>query len=173
MMIGTATYGNEYVHLIPLPTLAGVITLATILVFISVLGLIGLCRKNQTILFLYICIMFLFFIVLLYYSLSALITTHDKQRTWMKETWSMSSEHQKKDIETMFSCCGFEMEDKAEHKCIMHSTSNNVTTCYDKLKEPISKVVYWSGGVGLFCVLMLLVGVFVTATYRNQLLQYS
>ena len=70
-------------------------------------------------------------------------------------------------------CCGLVKGDDREEWCKdVHSLTYNVTTpCYDKLNDTITKSARYSGAIGLFFALTLLVlySIHAIVRHRNQM----
>jgi len=137
LLIGVAAYGKKESILVSVPAIAGIIGCGVFLIFIAIFGLIGALRHNQIILFFYMIIMSLLFILLLAFSIAALAVTKTQQHALIKKAWTPASDKQKVHIETRFKCCGLDKEDG--RKC--GTASSNITTCYEKLEEPLNKAV--------------------------------
>jgi len=164
-LIGIASYGKNHIQLVTFPAIVGILASGIILILLSILGLIGILRRNQVILFVYMILMVLLFVILLSFSIAALSLSNSHQHALIKTAWSASNEEQKNHIETMLNCCGLMKGDAREMWCRL--TYNVTNPCYEKLEEPIAKGTQCSGGLGLFVSLMLLVAVFAAIKHRD------
>ena len=171
LLIGIAAYGKQHTRFVTLPLLAGFLVSGIILILLSMVGLVGISKQNQVILFVYMFAIIILFLVLMCVSVAALSMSSNQQHVLIRKGWLALDVKQRNHVEMKLKCCGLEKGDSGEDWCknVLPLTYNGTTSCFNKLKEPIAKAAQCSGGVGLFFSLMLLIAVYATVRHRNLL----
>ena len=170
ILIGITAYWTRYFGIVALTPLIGLLIAGVLVVIVSILGVIGMVRQNQKMLFVYMFAIIFLFVVLLFLSAEAIMLSTDLQSVGIEEAWSASNEEQKEHIEKMLKWCGLIMEKNRENLCNVTSPGHQDNVpCYNKLMGAIDKAGKCAAGVALFFAFILLVSFYVVIKYCNKM----
>lgn len=157
MLIGSAVYGNRFTDL---PIIPSVIACGIVLISLALMGLYGAAKHHQVTLFFYMIILFCLFIVQFAIACSCLAVTKTQQRVFAEEGWNTISDDIKAEVQTTFTCCGFNSTVANDHPscdivnkicCPAGSPEGCVCSpCLPKLETNIDNAFFVSGSIGLF-----------------------
>lgn len=124
------------------------------------LGLYGAAKHHQVTLFFYMIILFCLFIVQFAIACSCLAVNKHQQRIFAEEGWNTVSDEIKSEVQTTFTCCGFNSTIANDHpSCdtvnkICCPTNSPIdcacSPCLPKLETNIDSAFFVSGSIGLF-----------------------
>ncbi|XP_019872401.1 tetraspanin-13 isoform X2 [Aethina tumida] len=179
ILIGVAVYGRAASIVTSLPIVSGILACGIILMFISVLGLVGAAKHHQVMLFFYMVILFLLFLIQFSVACACLGYNTEQQAQLAEQGWTKVDNMTKLEVQESFKCCGFEPKvDKIHshpscvtqiHKtCCPSEDKCNCPPCMEKLQTTINYAFKLCGWIGLFFSFTEFMGVLLTVRYRNQ-----
>ena len=170
LLIGITVYGSSRIQLVTIPVISGILVSGILFIFLSLIGFVGMSNQNQVLLYMYMVTMVLFSLLIFSLSIAALILSGSNQLTLIMRQWSTSNEVQLNNVEMALNCCGLFKGEIRKKRCDMRSLHDDSTTsCYEKLEKSIAEALQYSGCLGLFFSLMLMVGAYATTKFRNHL----
>ncbi|XP_015116220.1 tetraspanin-31-A [Diachasma alloeum] len=186
ILIGVAVYGRASALVTNLPIIGGILACGVILILISILGLIGAVKHHQVLLFFYMLILFLLFLVQFSIACACLAVNTKQQEELAEQGWKRVGPHIKEQVQTTFTCCGFNSSMGAIDDPAMSHPSCEVVNkmccpgpsldpacsckpCMEKLQSTIDYAFKLCGGIGLFFSFTEVIAAFLARRYRNQL----
>jgi tetraspanin-13/31 len=150
-------YGNRFTDL---PILPSIIACGIVLISLALCGLYGAWKHHQVTLFFYMIILFCLFIVQFAIACSCLAVSKNQQRIFAEEGWNEISDDVKTEVQTTFTCCGFNSTVANDHPscdavnkicCPPGSiTGCSCSPCLPKLEDTIDSAFFVTGSIGLF-----------------------
>lgn len=156
MLIGSAVYGNRFTDL---PIIPSIIACGAVLISLALMGLYGAAKHHQVTLFFYMIILFCLFIVQFAIACSCLAVNKTQQRIFAEEGWNTISDETKAEVQTTFTCCGFNSTISNDHPtcdavnkicCPTPVNGCSCSPCLPKLETNIDNAFFVSGSIGLF-----------------------
>ncbi|XP_015590238.1 tetraspanin-13 [Cephus cinctus] len=185
ILIGVAVYGRASALVTNLPIIGGILACGVILILISIVGLIGAVKHHQVLLFFYMLILFLLFLIQFSIACACLAVNAKQQEQLAEQGWRRVGDPLKLQVQTRFTCCGFNDTSTVEPG-MGHPSCDNVNelccppgvstdqecscpTCMRKLQSTIDYAFKLCGGIGLFFSFTEVIAAFLARRYRNQL----
>lgn len=150
-------YKNRFTDL---PIIPSIIACGALLIFLAIMGLYGAAKHHQVTLFFYMIILFCLFIVQFAIACSCLAVNKHQQKIFAEEGWNTFSDETKAEVQTTFSCCGFNSTIADDHPscdlinkicCPVGSTEGCACSpCLQQLEDNIDNAFFYSGSIGLF-----------------------
>lgn len=154
LLISSAVYGNRFTDL---PIIPSIIGCGVVLISLALMGLYGAAKHHQVTLFFYMIILFCLFIVQFAIACSCLAVSKQQQRVFAEEGWNEISDDVKADVQTTFTCCGFNTTTANDHpscdavnKICLSTTGSVCSPCLEKYEDTIDSAFRVSGSIGLF-----------------------
>ena len=99
-----------------LPIIGGITASGVFLLFLAVVGIIGLMKNHQVMLYVYMIILFFIFIIQFSCSCAALSVSSNDQMTIIKGAWNQAVKHDSSkslivEAERQLDCCGLGLKD--------------------------------------------------------------
>lgn len=157
LLISSAVYTNRFTDL---PIIPSIIGCGVVLISLALMGLYGAAKHHQVFLFFYMIILFCLFIVQFAIACSCLAVSKQQQKVFAEEEWNLISDEVKADVQTTFTCCGFNSTTANDHptcetvnKICCHPGSEKdcvCSPCLPKYEDTIDNAFRVSGSIGLF-----------------------
>jgi len=170
IMIGVAVHGKVSGVVTSLPIVSGITFCGVFLLIISVVGFIGAIRHHQVMLFVYMCVLFLIFIIQFSVSCAALGINEKDERELLQAGWNTSDNNTKFDAEKIFNCCGLNniTEGISCEKLPCSQGTSTCDPCMAKITEKIDTAFDAAGVVGLLFSFTEFIGIWLAARFRNH-----
>lgn len=153
-LIATAVYKNRFTDL---PIIPSIIACGAVLISLALMGLYGGIKHHQVTLFFYMIILFCLFIVQFAIACSCLAVNKHQQKIFAEEGWNSFSDETKSEVQTTFSCCGFNSTIADDHpscdavnKLCRVNSDGACPPCLQQLEDNIDNAFFYSGSIGLF-----------------------
>lgn len=157
LLISSAVYGNRFTDL---PIIPSIIGCGVVLISLALMGLYGAAKHHQVTLFFYMIILFCLFIVQFAIACSCLAVSKQQQTIFAEEGWNEISDDIKTDVQTTFTCCGFNSTTANDHPscdtvnkiCCPAGSADGCacSPCLMQLEDTIDNAFRVSGSIGLF-----------------------
>jgi len=113
-----------------LPIIGGIVACGIFLIVISLIGIYGAARHHQVLLFFYMVVLFLIFFIQFVVACVSLGVSRDTQFTIARTGWSLSDDPTKGNVQTSFTCCGYESRNlTTDSKGFGHPPCNMIGQC--------------------------------------------
>jgi tetraspanin-13/31 len=157
LLISSAVYGNRFTDL---PIIPSIIGCGIVLISLALMGLYGAAKHHQVTLFFYMIILFFLFIVQFAVACSCLAVSKHQQMIFAEEGWNEIEDNVKAEVQTTFTCCGFNSTTANDHPSCDAVTKICCPTgslescacppCISKLEDTIDSAFRVTGSIGLF-----------------------
>ncbi|XP_038078225.1 tetraspanin-13-like [Patiria miniata] len=164
--------------LLTTPIVGGLAATATFLLFLAILGIVGVVMGNQALIFLYLVFMSVTCFIQFCISIACLSAFSKARRAEvLRGGWEEASNVTRQQVQSNFKCCGLDAKHVVYSSCeelllpCCNISTHNCTGCsfcMSTLDNRLEHAAQFSGGVGLLFGFLQLGGIFLAWWYRRQ-----
>ncbi|CAB4066788.1 TSPAN13_31 [Lepeophtheirus salmonis] len=151
LIIVGSSYGS--VAFTSLPIVGGIVACGVGLLLVALLGLVGIIKHHQVMLFFYMCILFGIFLIQFSVACASLAVGPEAEKRFLGKAWEHLNDNSQKSVEIKLQCY----------------TNPSCLTCLEVIEPMLNKAFNSVGTIGLFFSFIELIGIYSTYKYRVQI----
>ncbi|XP_040570319.1 tetraspanin-13 isoform X2 [Lepeophtheirus salmonis] len=170
LIIVGSSYGS--VAFTSLPIVGGIVACGVGLLLVALLGLVGIIKHHQVMLFFYMCILFGIFLIQFSVACASLAVGPEAEKRFLGKAWEHLNDNSQKSVEIKLQCCGFDSHIGRNCSTIPgceKDTNPSCLTCLEVIEPMLNKAFNSVGTIGLFFSFIELIGIYSTYKYRVQI----